>query len=67
MNQIIDQSTDTQALVGQTLYTEHFGPFEVLGASQAPEMRAVAYMARDKRDGYPFFAFLPWGKEFIQA
>lgn len=67
MIQIVDESTDTQALVGQTFSTEYFGPFEVLGASQTPEIGAIAYMARGVDDGLVFFAFLPWGKGLINS
>lgn len=61
MNLIISPDTDTAQLVGQTVSTEHFGPFTILDADQAPEMNAVSYSARDADVGYVFVAFMPWG------
>jgi hypothetical protein len=65
MSHIIYENTDVQALVGQTFSTENFGPFEILAATQAPELSAMAYTARGVDDGLLFFAFLPWGKELF--
>ena len=61
----VASDTDAGALVGQTFSTENFDRFTMLSADQAPELRAIAYSARDERDGYLFLAFLPWGKALI--
>jgi hypothetical protein len=65
MEIIVSESTDTAALVGQTVSTEQFGPFVVVSADLAPELSAVAYAARDVQDGYLFLAFNPYGKSFV--
>jgi hypothetical protein len=56
---------DTEELAGRTFSTEHFGPFTVRSASQAPELSAIGYMAVGD-DGYLFIAFLPYGKELVE-
>lgn len=65
MKLIVSQATDTEQLVGQTFSTDNFDPFEVVSASQAPELTAISYSARDVEQGYLFLAFLPWGKALI--
>ena len=62
---IITDTTDLAPLVGQSFSTEHFGRFELRGASHAPELNAMAYMAVSEDDGCLFFAFLPYGKALI--
>lgn len=65
MELFVTNSTDVNSLVGQVFSTEHFGQFEIVSASQAPELTAISYGARDVEQGYLFFAFLPWGKALI--
>jgi hypothetical protein len=65
METIITETTDLAPLVGGTFSTEHFASFELLGANHAPELNAMAYMARGTEDGMLFFAFLPYGKALI--
>lgn len=63
----VSEQTDPETLVGLKVRTSAFDPFTILGASQAPELRAVAYTARDVEQDYLFIACLPWGQDFTSA
>jgi hypothetical protein len=63
----VDETTDLDALVGRTFRTDTFeDPFTLLSADQVPALTAIGYTARDVSLGYPFIAFLPWGKALIE-
>lgn len=61
----ISDTTDPAALVGQTLSTDHFGPFTVLSADHAPDVGAgaIAYSSRDVEHGYLSLGFMPYGSQ----
>jgi hypothetical protein len=62
MDHIVSEATDVADLIGGTFSTEHFGPFTIENANQAPELNAIAYTGRDVEQNYLFMAFAPYGK-----